>query len=104
MGQDIELKGGYKPTSGIQHAGGVIPILEDLDAPESRIFLLNTESFRMADLIGSEWFDGDGASFTRITDKDGIEGYIRKYWQLITVMRNANAVIEDLNDYSAISR
>lgn len=104
MGQDIELKGGYKPTTGIQHAGGVIPILEDLDSPESRLFLLNTESFRMADLVGSEWFDGDGASFTRVTDKDSIEGYIRKYWQLITIARNANAVIEDINDYSAITR
>lgn len=104
QGQDIQLKGGYVPTTGIQHAGGVIPILEDLDCPESRLFLLNTEAFRMADLVGSEWFDGDGASFTRITDKDGIEGYIRKYWQLITIARNANAVIEDINDYSSIQR
>ena len=104
MGQDIELKGGYKPVSGIQHAGGVIPVLEDLDAPESRLFLLNTEAFRMADLLGSEWFDGDGAQFVRVTDKDAIEGYIRKYWQLITIQRNANGVIEDLNDYSAIDR
>lgn len=104
MGQDIEIKGGYKPTSGIQHAGGVIPILEDLDCPESRLFLINTEAFKMADLIGAEWFDGDGAQFTRVTDKDSVEGYIRKYWQLITIQRNANAVIEDLNDYSAIAR
>lgn len=104
MGQDVVLKGGYVPTTGIQHAGGVIPILEDLDAPESRLFLLNTEAFRMADLIGSEWFDGDGASFTRITDKDGIEGFIRKYWNLVTIARNANAVIEDINDYSTIQR
>jgi hypothetical protein len=104
MGQDVELKGGYKPITGIQHAGGVIPVLEDLDCPESRLFLINTEAFRMADLIGAEWFDGDGAQFTRVTDKDAVEGYIRKYWQLITVMRNANAVIEDINDYSAITR
>ena len=104
MGQDVELKGGFKPVSGIQHAGGVIPVLEDLDAPESRLFLINTEAFRMADLIGSEWFDGDGAAFTRVTDKDAIEGYIRKYWQLITIQRNANAVIEDINDYGTIQR
>lgn len=104
MGQDVELKGGYKPISGIQHAGGVIPVLEDNDCPDSRVFFLNTESFRLADLIGSDWFDGDGAQFTRITDKDGIEGFIRKYWNLITIARNQNAVIEDVDDLSTVDR
>jgi hypothetical protein len=104
MGQDMELKGGYKPISGLQHAGGVIPVLEDLDCPDGRIFLLNTEAFRMADLIGQEWFDGDGAQFTRVTDKDAIEGYIRKYWAFVTVARHMNAVIEDLDGYSEIAR
>lgn len=104
MGQDVQLKGGYKPVNGITHAGGVIPVLEDPDCPDGRIFLLNTGSFRMADLIGTEWMDMDGAQFTRITDKDGIEGYVRKYWNLITIQRNANAVIEDLEDISTIDR
>ena len=104
MGQDIQLKGGFKPISGIQYAGGVIPVLEDLDCPNSRLFLLNTDAFRMADLVGTGWFDGDGAQFLRITDKDGIEGFIRKYWQLVTVQRNANGVIADLNDISSIER
>lgn len=104
QGQDVQLVGGYKPVTGIQHAGGVIPVLEDLDCPNSRVFLLNTESFRMADLIGTEWFDMDGAQFLRVTDKDAIEGFIRKYWQLITIQRNANAVISDINDYGTIDR
>lgn len=104
MGQDIELKGGFKPLTALQYAGGAIPVLEDLDAPNSRLFLINTEAFRMADLIGTGWFDGDGAQFLRVTDKDSIEGYIRKYWQLITVQRNANGMIADLNDISTIER
>jgi hypothetical protein len=104
MGQDMELKGGYKPVTGIQYAGGVIPVLDDPDCPDSRLFLINTEAFRMADLIGTGWFDGDGAQFSRITDKDGIEGYVRKYWQLITIQRDCNAVIEDLNDYASVDR
>lgn len=104
MGQDVELKGGFKPVTAIQHAGGVVPILEDADCPSNRLFLIDTDSFRMADLIGSEWFDGDGAQFQRVTDKDSIEGYIRKYWNLITIQRNANAVIEDIEDVSTIER
>jgi hypothetical protein len=78
--------------------------MDDLDCPDSRIFFLNTDSFKMADLVGSEWAELDGAQFFRVQDKDAIEGYIRKYWQLITVQRNANGVIEDVTDISTIDK
>ncbi len=97
-GQGAQLVGGFKPVNEILHAGGSVPVIEDLDAPSSRLFFLNTDSFRMADMVGTEWADMDGAQFDRVVGKDAIEGYIRKYWQLITVQRNANGVIEDLED------
>jgi hypothetical protein len=103
-GQDAQLKGGYKPISSIVHGGGSIPVIADSDAPESRMWFLNTEAFRMADLVGTEFADLDGGQFIRVTDKDAIEGYVRKYWQLITVQRNANGVIEDLNTIDTINR
>ena len=97
-GQDVQLLGGYKPIAAIIHAGGAIPVLGDIDCPGSRMFFLNTSAFRMADVVGTEWADMDGNTFDRVTDKDAIEGYIRKYWNLATIQRNANGVIEDLND------
>ena len=97
-GQDVQLKGGYKPIAAVIHAGGAIPVLGDIDCPGSRMFFLNTSAFRMADVVGTEWADMDGATFDRVVDKDAIEGYIRKYWAMITIQRNANGVIEDLND------
>jgi hypothetical protein len=103
-GQDVQLKGGYKPIAAVIHAGGSIPVIGDVDCPSSRMFFLNTSAFRMADLIGTEWADMDGATFDRVTDKDAIEGYIRKYHNLITVQRNGNGVIEDLNDVAALER
>jgi hypothetical protein len=103
-GQDVQLKGGYKPIAAVIHAGGSIPVVGDNDCPDSRMFFLNTGAFRMADLVGTEWADMDGATFDRVTDKDAIEGYIRKYWNLITVQRNANGVIEDLNDIAAVDK
>jgi len=103
-GQDVQLKGGYKPLAALVHAGGTIPVIGDLDAPNSRLFLLSTGAFRLADIVGTDWADMDGAVFDRVVDKDSIEGYIRKYWQLITVQRNANAVIEDLFDIGAIDK
>lgn len=103
-GQDVQLKGGYKPIAAVIHAGGAIPVIGDNDNPNSRMFFLNTGAFRMADLVGTEWADMDGATFDRVTDKDAIEGYIRKYWNLITVQRNANGVIEDLEDIANIDK
>lgn len=103
-GQDVQLEGGYKPIAAVIHAGGSIPVIGDNDCPNSRMFFLNTGAFRMADMVGTEWADMDGATFDRVTDKDAIEGYLRKYWQLITIQRNANGVIEDLEDIAAIDK
>ncbi len=97
-GQDVQLKGGYIPIAAIIHAGGAIPVLGDVDCPASRMFFLTTSSMRMASVIGTEWADMDGATFDRVVDKDAIEGYIRAYWNCITIQRNANGVLEDLND------
>lgn len=98
-GLGVKLEGGYKPLTAIMTGNGAIPVIGDTDAPQSRMFFLNTAAFRMADLVGSQWAQLDGAIFDRITDQDGISGYIRKYWQLITVARSWNGVIEDIEDY-----
>lgn len=103
-GQDVQLRGGYKPLAAVMHAGGSIPVVGDNDCPNCRMFFLNTGAFRMADLVGTEWADMDGATFDRVVDKDSIEGYIRKYWNLITVQRNANGVLADLNDIASIDK
>lgn len=104
-GQDTQFKGGFKPINELIAGGNTrIPVMEDLDCPNSRLFLLNTGAFRMADLIGTDWADWEGAQFVRITDKDAIEGYLRSYRQLITVQRNALTVIEDLEDVAEIDR
>jgi hypothetical protein len=103
-GQDVQLKGGYKPLAAVIHAGGSIPVVGDNDAPNCRMFFLNTGAFRLADLVGTEWADMDGATFDRVVDKDSIEGYVRKYWNLITVQRNANGLLSDLNDIAAVDK
>lgn len=103
-GQQTQLVGGFTPIIEIIHGGGSCPVIEDLDCPSNRIFFLTLNSMRMADLVGTEWADMDGAQFDRIVGKDGIEGYIRKYWQLIFVQRNANAILADVEDISEIER
>lgn len=97
-GQDVKLKGGYVPIGAILHAGGAIPVVDDPSCPQSRFFLLNTSGIKMADVVGTEMASMDGATFDRVTDKDAIEGYIRKYWALIWTQRSCHAVIEDISD------
>ena len=103
-GQDATIIGGYKPLTAIQFSGGTIPVMEELDCPDNRMFLLNTESMKMATVVGTEWASLDGAQFQRIEGQDGIEGYIRAYWQVATLQRNANGVIQDLEDLPEIDR
>lgn len=97
-GQDVQLKGGYIPIQAIIHGGGAIPVLDDPDCPEGRMFFLNTSAFKLADVVGTEMASMDGAQFDRVTDKDAVEGYIRKYWELITINRAANGLISDISD------
>lgn len=103
-GQDVQLIGGYKPLISILTSGGSIPVISDPDCPAFRMFFCNSRAFRIADVIGTVWADADGAVFDRIVDKDAVEGYVRKYWNLVTTQRNAHGVLEDLNDTTTISK
>lgn len=103
-GQDVRLKGGYKPVAVVQHAAGEAPIIADNDCPGARLFALNTNYLRSIDLVGEDWAAFDGAQFSRITDQDGAEGYLRRYWQIAWLRLNCHGVLADLNDVSTVDR
>jgi phosphatidate phosphatase APP1 len=46
----------------------------------------------------------DGATFRQVVDQDGIEAYIRKYWELAVTQRNAHFIISDIEDTVSISK
>lgn len=103
-GQDVQLKGGYKPLTAILTAGAPIPVIDDPDAPNSRLFLVSTSTMQMADMLGTDWLDDDGQMLVRIVGQDGVEATVRKYWNLAYLQRNALGVIEDIEDYYDITR
>lgn len=103
-GQEVQLKGGYKPMAVYQHGGGDAPILTDNDCPGARVFALHTPSIKSIDLIGEQWAAFDGAQFTRVSNQDGAEGYIRKYWQIAWTRLNTHGVLEDLKDVAVLDR
>lgn len=102
-GQDVQLKGGYKPLTAILTAGAPIPVIDDPDCPNSRLFLLTTSTMQMADLLGTEWLDDDGQMMVRIVGQDGVEATVRKYWNLAYLQRNALGLISDIEDYYDIN-
>lgn len=103
-GQEVQLRGGYKPMSVFQHAAGEAPILTDVDCPGARLFGLNTTYLKKIDMVGDEWAAQDGATLNRISDQDGVEGYIRKYWQLAWQKLNCHFMVEDINDIATADR
>lgn len=103
-GQQAQLVGGYKPLYEVLVGGGAIPVIADGDCPAYRMFFLNTNCIRMADLVGTQWADMDGATFRQVVDQDGIEAYIRKYWELAVTQRNAHGILKDIEDTIAISK
>lgn len=103
-GQGAQLVGGYKPLNEVLIGGGSIPVIADGDCPAYRMFFLNTRCVRMADLVGTAWADMDGAMFDRVVDKDAVEGYIRKYWQVAFTQRNAHGLLGDIEDTITISK
>lgn len=103
-GQGAQLVGGYKPIYEVLVGGGSIPVIADGDCPAFRVFGLNTRCIKMADLVGTQWADMDGATFRQVVDQDGIEAYIRKYWELAVTQRNAHFIISDIEDTTSISK
>lgn len=103
-GQEATLKGGFKPLSVFQHAAGEAPILQDPDCPGARVFGINTNYVKKIDAVGDEWFNMDGAEVRAVNDKDAVEGYVRKYWQMAWLKLNCHFVIEDINDVATADR
>lgn len=103
-GQDIQLVGGYKPMVSIQTRGQEIPVIDDPDCPNFRMFFLNTEYMGISDLAETGWINDDGATFDRVVGMDAIEGAIRKYWNVLTTKRCAMGLLGDLNDVPTLSR
>jgi len=102
-GQDVQLKGGFKPLTAILTAGAPIPVIDDPDCPNSRLFLLTTSTMQMADLLGTDWLDDDGQMMVRIVGQDGVEATVRKYWNLAYLQRNSLGLISDIEDYYDIN-
>lgn len=92
---NMKLDGGF---SAVSYNGK--PIVWDPQAPRNRITLLVTETLMIARLADLDWIEVGGDVLYRISggDVDAVGATLYAYQELAAKVRNANAVILNLNE------
>jgi hypothetical protein len=80
------------------HVGKEIPVVDDPDAPASKMWFPNEPSIKVYRDSDWKFDDTDGAIWSRITDVDGYEARAIKYWEVGIKQRNAHGLISDLTE------
>lgn len=91
-----EFEGGFKGLA--FSAGREIPVVEDVDAPNSTMYGLDEKSFKVYRDKPWSWMNRDGSIWKWVVDYDAYEAILHQYWQLGTNRRNANWVLKDITE------
>lgn len=71
--------------------GKEIPVVEDIDAPNSTALYLTESEIKIYRTKPWYWADTDGSVLKYVHDYDAWEGLMKQYWQIVTHQRNAHA-------------
>lgn len=80
------------------HVGQEIPVVDDPDAPASKMWFVNEPSMKVYREGDWKFDDTDGPMWSRIVDTDGYEARCFKYWEIGVKQRNANGAILDITE------
>lgn len=89
----MTLDGGFKA---VDFNG--LPLVPDPQCQRSTIWYVVPESLVILRTSDFDWAEKDGAVLSRVANKDAYEAYMFHYGDLVTIARNANAKLGDLND------
>jgi len=78
--------------------GRDIPVVEDVDAPPNKMWMLDESTFKVYRDKDWHWLDNDGNIWKWVTNSDAFEAVLRQYWELATDRRNANGLLSDLTE------
>lgn len=94
-----EFTGGFKGL-GFMTEGGEIPVVQDFDAPEGKMYFLNEPDLKLYREHDWKWMSRDGNMFTLKTGSNGhYDAYFSTLYQYSTLginRRNSHGVIENL--------
>lgn len=78
--------------------GRDIPVVEDVDAPPGKMWMLDESTFKVYRDKDWSWLDKDGNIWKWVTNYDAFEAVMRQYWELATDTRNANGLLSDITE------
>jgi len=78
--------------------GTEIPVVEDVDAPVSIMYMLDESKWKVYRSKDWAWADDDGTIMKWVVDYDSWQALMRKYWQVGITQRNANACLDNITE------
>lgn len=89
-----EFAGGF--TGLAFNYGTEIPVVEDVDAPPSKMWFVRDSDLTVYRTHDWEYAKNDGDIMKWVTGFDTWEGFMRKYWEIATKRRNGNGLISNI--------
>ncbi len=78
--------------------GREIPMVDDIDVPDSTMYFLDEDKFRIYQSGDWSWMNRDGGTWKIVDGFDAYEAILYKYFELGTFQRNAHGVLTDLTE------
>jgi hypothetical protein len=78
--------------------GTEIPVVEDVDAPVSIMWMLDESKWKVYRKKEWSWADDDNSVLKWIVDFDAWQALMRKYWQVGITQRNANGCLDNITE------
>lgn len=78
--------------------GKEIPVVEDVDAPVSKMWFIDESKMKVYQTKGWHFADDDGDTIKWVQDFDAWQGFMRRYWQIGVTQRNANGLMDKITE------
>lgn len=78
--------------------GTEVPVVEDVDHPGNELHFLDESKLKIYRTKEWHWAQDDGNILKWVTDYDAWEAFMRQYWELGTVQRNAHGKLADVTE------
>ena len=91
----VDLNGGNRGL-GFATEFGDLPFRADFDAPQGKMWFVNSKKVNMNTNRGWEWIDEDGSKWKQVPRRDAFIAYLRNYSEISTYRRNTHGVISGI--------
>ena len=91
----VDLQGGNR-SLGFATEFGDLPFKADFDAPEGKMWFVNSKKVNLNTNRGWEWIDEDGSKWKQVPRRDAFIAYLRNYSEISTYRRNTHGVISGI--------